>query len=153
MQGENEMELINENDVVFDLNVATQKETLRVLAEMAYKNGNVDDGETFYQELCKREEESTTGFGNGIAIPHARHACVKKAGILFVRCAQDIEWNSIDGEPVQACVCLIAPDDKNDFHLKTLSKFARRLIHEEFVDLLKNADKETVLAEINEIIK
>lgn len=146
------MNMVNENNIVFGLEVTTQKEMLKTLAEMAFEAGKVDSAETFFHELCKREEESTTGFGNGIAIPHARHTCVKEAGILFVRSSHDLDWNSIDGEPVQACVCLIAPDDSNDFHLKTLSKFARRLMHEEFVEVLRHADKETVLNEINEII-
>lgn len=146
------MNLITDQDVVFDLAVTTQKEALKALAEMAYQRGKVSDPKVFYRELCKREEESTTGFGNGIAIPHARHTCVKEAGILFVRSRCKLEWNSIDGEPVEACVCLIAPDDKNDFHLKTLSKFARKLMYEEFVEVLKTADKEILLKEVNEVI-
>lgn len=146
------MNLINEHDIIFNLDVTDQKEMLLTLANMAFERGKVDCAETFYHELCKREEEGTTGFGNGIAIPHARHSCVKKAGILFVRSANHLNWNAIDEQPVQACVCLIAPDDANDFHLKTLSKFARRLMHEEFVELLKYADKSAVLKEINKII-
>ena len=59
-----------------------------------------------------------------------------------------IEWQSIDQEPVEAAVCLLAPDDKNDFHLKALSKLARRLMHEDFVDILKTAEKEQILMEI-----
>lgn len=147
------MKKVSEQDVLFDVEAKDQKAMLRVLADMAYEHGNVDSADNFFRELCKREEESTTGFGNGIAIPHARHTCVKEAGILFVRSATELDWNAIDEQPVKACVCLIAPDDSNDFHLKTLSKFARRLIHEEFVEMLKVADKETVINEINEIIQ
>lgn len=146
------MNIITEKDVIFDLDVKTQKEALRALAQTAYERGKVDSADTFFHELCKREEESTTGFGNGIAIPHARHSCVKEAGILFIRSKHDLEWNSIDGEPVKACVCLIAPDDKNDFHLKTLSKFARKLMHEEFVEILQHAKKEQVIEEMNVVI-
>lgn len=147
------MNLVTEKEVIFDVNVTSQKEALQVLASIAFDQGLVDDAKTFFAELCKREEEGTTGFGNGIAIPHARHSCVKKAGILFIRSRNKLEWNAIDGEPVTACVCLIAPDDKNDFHLKTLSKFARKLIHEEFVETLQTAGLEEVINEINEILQ
>ena len=146
------MNLVNKENVNFNLETNTKEETLKKLAEMAFKLGKVSDEETFFKALCAREEESTTGFGNGIAIPHARHACVKEAGILFVRCTNDIEWEALDGEPVNACVCLIAPDDQNDFHLKTLSKFARKLIHEDFVDLLKHSSEDDVIKAINEVI-
>ena len=78
----------------------------------------------------------------------ARHACIKEAGILFVRMKHKIEWKSIDEKPVEAAVCLLAPDDKNDFHLKALSKLARRLMHEDFVDILKTAEKQQILSEI-----
>ena len=142
------MSLITEQHIVFALEGSTQKEILHALAEIAFREGKVSDADTFFQELCKREQECTTGFGKGIAIPHARHACVKEAGILFVRMQHRIEWQSIDQEPVEAAVCLLAPDDKNDFHLRALSKLARRLMHDDFVEILKTAEKEQILMEI-----
>lgn len=146
------MDIITNQDVVFGLDVTSKKEALEALAQMAFERGKVSEAKVFFAELCKREEEGTTGFGNGIAIPHARHACVKEAGILFIRSAHDLDWNSIDGNPVEACICLIAPDDKNDFHLKMLSKLARKLMHEDFVEILKSANQETVLKTINEVL-
>ena len=134
------MNLITEQHIILDMEGNTQKEILHALAEI--------DADTFFQELCKREQECTTGFGKGIAIPHARHACIKEAGILFVRMKHKIEWKSIDEKPVEAAVCLLAPDDKHDFHLKALSKLARRLMHEDFVDILKTAEKQQILSEI-----
>lgn len=147
------MSFITKEDIIFDLDVTTQKEALKKLASIAYERGKVSDENTFYEELCKREEACTTGFGNGIAIPHARHACVKEAGILFVRNQKDLDWKSIDDQPVQACVCLLAPDNSDDFHLRTLSKLARKLMHEEFIDVLKHADKDVVLKEILKAIE
>lgn len=146
------MRLITEQDIVFDMEGSTQKDILRKLAEMAFHEGKVSDAEVFFQELCKREEEGTTGFGKGIAIPHARHACVREAGILFIRTKNTIEWRSIDDEPVVAAVCLLAPDDKHDFHLRALSKLARRLMHDEFVEILKTSDKQHVLKEITDTV-
>lgn len=88
-----------------------------------------------------------------MAIPHARHSVVQEAGILVARCKNNLEWNSMDGEPVKVCICLIAPDDQNDFHLKTLAKISRRMIHDDFIDTLKNASEADVLAEINKVIE
>ena len=88
------MNLITEQHIIFDMEGSTQKEILHALAEIAFREGKVSDTDTFFQELCKREQECTTGFGKGIAIPHARHACIKEAGILFVRMKHKIEWKS-----------------------------------------------------------
>ncbi|MBX8938571.1 MULTISPECIES: PTS fructose transporter subunit IIA [Enterococcus] len=147
------MEKLTEKDLNFDLKADTQKEALHALAEQAFERGKIADTEIFYQELCNREKESTTGFGNGVAIPHARHSVVQEAGILVARCKNNLEWNSMDGEPVNVCICLIAPDDQNDFHLKTLAKISRRMIHDDFIDTLKNASEADVLAEINKVIE
>lgn len=147
------MEKLTEKDLNFDLKADTQKEALHALAEQAFERGKIADTEIFYQELCNREKESTTGFGNGVAIPHARHSVVQEAGILVARCKKNLEWNSMDGEPVNVCICLIAPDDQNDFHLKTLAKISRRMIHDDFIDTLKNASEADVLAEINKVIE
>lgn len=147
------MEKLTEKDLNFDLKADTQKEALHALAEQAFERGKIADTEIFYQELCNREKESTTGFGNGVAIPHARHSVVQEAGILVARCKNNLEWNSMDGEPVNVCICLIAPDDQNDFHLKTLAKISRRMIHDDFIDTLKNASEADVLTEINKVIE
>lgn len=146
------MDKLTEKDLDFNLKANTKKEALHALAVLAFARGKVADAETFYQELCNREKESTTGFGNGVAIPHARHSVVKEAGILVARCQNNLEWNSIDGDPVNVCICLIAPDDQNDFHLKTLAKISRRMIHDEFIDTMRNASKQEVLVEINQVI-
>ena len=147
------MGLVNKEDVVLELEGTTQKEILHQLALKAYELNRVESAETFYEQLCLREKEATTGFGNGIAIPHARHKCVKQAGIIIARCQNEIEWNSMDEKPVQTCICLIAPDDKNDFHLAMLSKLARKLIYEDFVEMLKHGDIETLVQEVNKVLE
>lgn len=146
------MKLVNKEDVILSLEASSQKEVLDQLAQKAFELSRVDNAETFFEQLCKREEEATTGFGNGIAIPHARHKCVKNAGIIIARLNQGVEWNSMDGEPVNTCICLIAPDDKNDFHLKMLSKLARKLIYPEFTEMLKSSDIDTLLEEVNKVL-
>ncbi|MFB6468198.1 fructose PTS transporter subunit IIA [Cytobacillus sp. Hz8] len=147
------MGLITKNDIYLNLEVNTQKETLYELARIAFEHGKVDDIDTFYEQLCLREEESTTGFGRGIAIPHARHKCVKEGGVIVARLDHGVEWKSMDESLVEVCICLIAPDDENDLHLKMLSKLARKLIYNDFTDMLKNADESTIFSEINRVLE
>lgn len=146
------MKLVNKEDVILSLEASSQKEVLKQLAQKAFELGRVENAETFFEQLCLREQESTTGFGNGIAIPHARHKCVKSAGIIIARLNNEVEWNSMDGNPVNTCICLIAPDDKNDFHLAMLSKLARKLIYEEFTEMLRSSDIDTLLEEVNKVL-
>lgn len=147
------MMLITKNNINLNLEVNTQKEALHELAKIAFVNDKVDDIETFYKQLCLREEESTTGFGKGIAIPHARHKCVKEAGVIVARLDRGVEWKSMDGNLVEICICLLAPNDKNDLHLIMLSKIARKMIYDDFINMLKNADEATLLSEINRVLE
>lgn len=147
------MSLITTDSIILDLEADSQKEVLLQLANKAYALDKVENSDVFFAQLCMREQEASTGFGQGIAIPHARHKSVKEAGIVIARLQHPVEWKAMDGKPVDTCICLIAPDDTNDFHLKTLAKLARKLIYEEFITMLKTASKEEVVAKINEIIE
>lgn len=147
------MNSIAKKDVYLNLEVTTKKEALNELAKIAFKSGKVDSASTFYKQLCLREDESTTGFGKGVAIPHARHDCVKKAGIIIARVNSELEWKSMDGSKVKVMICLIAPNDENDFHLKMLSKLARKLIYDDFINMLKVADEDTLVKQINSILR
>ena len=102
-----------------------------------------------YQE---REQESTTGFGNGIAIPHAKSNNVKTAAILFGRSTTDIEWQSLDGKPVNTFISLLVPANEGDVHLKLLAQLSRKLVHQDFVEILKRGDTREVLEIINQAI-
>lgn len=142
------MNLIMGQHIIPDMEGSTQKEILHTPAEIAFHEGKVSDMDTFSQELCKREQEYTTGFGEGTATPYVRHTCVKKVGTLFIRMKCKIEWKSTGERPVEAAAYLFAPDGKHDFYLKALSKFAHRLMHEGFVDALKAAEERQILGEV-----
>lgn len=87
-----------------------------------------------------REAESTTGFGNGVAIPHAKLASLKQPVVGLVTFEAGVNWASLDDQPVNIAIALIMPlDDPNKTHLKVLSKFARKLMDDEFIgDLQAN---------------
>lgn len=134
------MELFKKENANIAVEATTQEEVLEYFAQQALELGYVDNAEECFNALVAREQESTTGFGNGIAVPHARYASVKQAGILFARLNQEVEWQSIDERPVEVCICILAPETDGNLHLLMLSKLTRRLIYEEFTQFLKETD-------------
>lgn len=125
---------------------------LKELAALALSNGNTNDKDGLYLDLKAREQEGTTGFGKHIAVPHAKSDNVSKTGVLVGRTTNDIEWNAIDGQPVSTFICLLTPAGGGDEHLSMLSKLSRKLMHEDFVSILKNGSEEEILAQLNAIL-
>jgi len=129
-----------------------QDEILTGLAQLAKSLDLVTDEQVLIEDYHERERESTTGFGNGVAIPHAKSNNVKTATILFGRSKQDIEWQSLDDQPVNTFISLLVPADAGDVHLKLLASLSRKLVHKDFVEILKSGDQAAVLAAINQAI-
>lgn len=130
----------------------TQDEILKDLAHLAKSLDLVSDEAELVNDYHEREKESTTGFGNGVAIPHAKSNNVKTATILFGRSQAAIEWDSLDGKPVNTFISLLVPADAGDVHLKLLASLSRKLVHKDFVEILKTGDQQAVLNAINEAI-
>ena len=95
-------------------------------------------------DYLEREAESTTGFGNGVAIPHSKAENNVTATIIFGRSKQPIEWQSLDGQPANTFISLIVPAAEAGVHLQLLAKLSRQLVHPEFVDVLKNGSQDEV---------
>lgn len=144
--------IFNVNHVVFDENSTTQEGAFSSIAELANELGYVTSEEAFYNDLKNREKESTTGFKDGIAIPHGKSGNVKKSGVFVAKYNHPIDWNSLDGKPVEVAIALTIPEEGANDHLKILSKIARKLLDKEFVSNLKNATSaEDVAQVINEV--
>ncbi len=146
------MEIFNLEHINMDLKGNEQKEVLSSLADLASSLDIVGDKDTLVNDYLEREKESTTGFGNGVAIPHARSNNIKEAAILFGRTDSDIEWDSLDGKPVNTFISLLVPNDQGDTHLKLLAQLSRKLVHKDFVNILKTGTKEEVFEAINDIV-
>lgn len=99
-------------------------------------------------ELCEgfleREALDSTGFGNNVAIPHAKLECVKEPLIAIFKFENGIEWDALDGEPVQIAIALIMPKT-GDTHLQVISKFSRKLMNDDFISGLMGANDATDL--------
>ncbi|HEX7063550.1 MAG TPA: fructose PTS transporter subunit IIA [Bacillales bacterium] len=132
--------MIEEQNILFQLEAATQKEAIRSLVEKAAANGKISDVENTVQAVLNREEEGTTGFGKGIAIPHGKSDGVAEPVLMFAKTAEDLEWNSMDGEPVQMIFLILVPEESHQEHLQLLAKLARKLMHDDFIATLRETN-------------
>ncbi len=146
------MTIMVENGINLQLEGKTKEEILSNITEVAYQTGKVNDTKLFFEDLCKREQESTTGFGGGIAIPHAKSDAVKEVGVLFFRSKEQIEWQALDGEPVFCFICLMVPSNGGEEHLKLLAKLSRKLIDTNFVSALKTSEENQISSLIRSVI-
>ena len=136
-----------------DLNgQATGKEdVINKMVDLMMKRGNISDRETYLKGVFAREEESTTGIGDGIAIPHCKSGAVKAPGLAAMVLKDGVEYDALDGQPVHLIFLIAAPNTEDNVHLEVLSRLSTLLMDEKFVNTLKNApSKEAFLAAIDE---
>lgn len=87
--------VFDRHHIQFDTEAKTQKEAFHVIAHAAYEAGYVKDENAYFEGMCEREKEATTGFQDGIAIPHSKHATCIKPGIFLVKFEHPIAWNAL----------------------------------------------------------
>ena len=132
--------LINKNLVTLNLEAKNKEEAIIKLAELAQKEGKITSVEEYARSVLDREKAYTTGVGNGIAIPHGKSKAVKEAMIVFGKTTDGIEWDSLDGKPVNLIFLLGVPEENVDnVHLKILSQLSRKLMNDSFIEMLKKA--------------
>lgn len=141
------------NHIITNISGTTQKSILTELAAKALELGVVKDADQLVTDYLEREAESTTGFGNGVAIPHSKSSNNLQATILFARSDQEVEWASLDGEPVNTWISLIVPDTEAGLHLQLLAKLSRQLVHPEFIDTLKHGTADEINTLITNILE
>lgn len=131
--------LLNPNLVQLDFAAANKDDVIRGGARMMYEAGKVTDKDEYVKALYQRESEFETGIGMGVAIPHCKNECVKEAAFALIKLEHEIEWGSLDGQPVRFVIMLAAPDSSDNVHLKLLSQLARNLMDDQFRETLVNA--------------
>ena len=103
------------------------------------RSGKINDLEAYRRQVYLREEESTTGIGDGIAIPHGKCDAVTRPGLAAMVVREGVEFDALDGEPVNLIFLIAAPNTEDNVHLDVLSKLSVLLMDEKFVEDLKNA--------------
>ncbi|WP_281173063.1 PTS sugar transporter subunit IIA [Alicyclobacillus herbarius] len=105
--------------------------------EQARSLDRVQDVEAVVKAVLQREQEGTTGFGHGIAIPHGKSSAVSQPTLIYGRLAQAVDWKAMDNQPVSVLFMILVPEQSHNEHLQMLAKLARRLMHKDFVEQVR----------------
>lgn len=117
----------------------TKSEALDQIIDLMVKSGKINDREAYRAQVFAREEESTTGIGEGIAIPHGKCDAVTKPGLAAMVIKDGVDFDSLDGQPVTLMFLIAAPNTEDNVHLDVLSKLSVLMMDENFADSLRNA--------------
>ncbi|MBD5525876.1 MAG: PTS transporter subunit EIIA [Lachnospiraceae bacterium] len=132
-------DLLDVRSIALDGAPKNKKEALDQIVGLMTKSGRINDEEAYRKQVYAREEESTTGIGEGIAIPHGKCDAVNKPGLAAMVIRDGVDFDSLDGEPVTLMFLIAAPNTKDNVHLDVLSKLSMMLMDEEFTSNLRNA--------------
>ena len=132
-------ELLDRRSILLNGAPASKKDALDQMIALMVKSGKIRDEEAYRQEVYRREEEGTTGIGEGIAIPHGKCDAVIKPGLAAMVIPNGVHFDSLDGQPVHLIFLIAAPNTKDNIHLDVLSKLSMLLMDEKFAENLKNA--------------
>lgn len=117
----------------------SKEEALDQVVALMAKSGKINDAEAYRKQVYAREEESTTGIGEGIAIPHGKCDAVDRPGLAAMVVKDGVDFDALDGEPVTLIFLIAAPNTKDNVHLDVLSKLSVLMMDEAFSDSLRNA--------------
>ena len=144
-------DLINKNAIDLNVHVTTKKEIIKKAIELMAKNGNITNIDKYEYLVLKREEEGSTGIGEGIAIPHGKGDCISKPGLSAMVIPDGAEFDALDGNKVNLLFLIAAPDTKENIHLDVLSRLSTLLMDANFREKLLHAkSKEEFLNVIDE---
>jgi PTS system fructose-specific IIC component len=132
-------DLLDKRSIDLNASPKDKKEALDMAVELMAKSGKLSDKEAYRKQVYAREEESTTGVGEGIAIPHGKCAAVNKPGLAAMVIRNGVDFEALDGEPVNILFLIAAPNTEDNIHLDVLSKLSVLLMDEGFVGKLKTA--------------
>lgn len=141
-------DLLDKRSISLTAAPKSKKEALNEAIALMAESGKINDTEGYRRQVFAREEESTTGVGEGIAIPHGKCAAVNRPGLAAMVIKDGVDFESLDGEPVTLLFLIAAPDTKDNVHLDVLSKLSMMLMDEEFTKNLRNASTAEEFLEI-----
>lgn len=144
------IDLLDDRSVLLDGRVADKKAALDQMVELMDASGKLRDKETYRQGVYAREQEGSTGIGEGIAIPHCKSDAVIKPGLAAMVVKDGVEFESLDGQPAHLFFLIAAPNTEDNVHLDVLSRLSVLLMDEDFTNKLRQA---TSVSEFKQIIE
>lgn len=134
------IDLLDDKSIRLNAEVHSKKEVLDTLVDLMDASGKLNDIETYRKGVYAREEEGSTGIGEGIAIPHCKSAAVNQAGLAAMVAPKGVEFDSLDGEPANLFFLIAAPDTADNVHLDVLSHLSVLLMDPDFTGKLREAE-------------
>ena len=132
-------DVLNKNVMLFDLQATDKEGVINEMVQSLVDNGVVTDFETFKTGIMNREAQTSTGLGDGIAMPHSKNEAVKEATVLFAKSNKGVDYASLDGQPTDLFFMIAAPEGANDTHLAALAELSKYLMKPGFADKLRKA--------------
>tara|TARA_B100000965_G_C19566632_1_gene747140 strand:- start:961 stop:1410 length:450 start_codon:yes stop_codon:yes gene_type:complete len=133
-----------------ELDCLSREEAIEAMAELIDKCGRLNDKEEYVRVVKEREKLSSTGIGFGVSIPHGKSNAVKCPTLALGRVRQGVEWQSLDGEPVNIVFLIAVPQESSNQHLKILAALSRKLMNKEFIKQLKETNDKKELIKVIE---
>ncbi|WP_320164124.1 fructose-specific PTS transporter subunit EIIC [uncultured Trichococcus sp.] len=125
--------------MIMDLQATTKEGVIDEMIAGLSANGIINDAAVYKEGIMKRESQTSTGLGDGIAMPHAKNKAVIKPAVVFAKSAAGVDYASLDGQPANLFFMIAAPEGANNVHLEVLASLSRLLINPDFTASLKKA--------------
>ncbi|MEO2204335.1 fructose-specific PTS transporter subunit EIIC [Paenibacillus pabuli] len=133
-------DLMIQETMIMDLQATTKDEAIDELIASLNKSGRINDPVLFKEMIYKREAESSTGIGGGIAMPHAKTSAVNEPTVVFAKSRKGLDFAALDDEPAHIFFMIAAPEGAGNTHLRTLAALSRLLIDSDFIAQLMSTD-------------
>lgn len=144
-------DVLKKDVMLLDLQATSKEAVIDEMITSLVDKGYVTDFEVFKTGILNREAQTTTGLGDGIAMPHAKNAAVKEATVLFAKSNKGVDYASLDGQPTDLFFMIAAPEGANDTHLAALAELSKYLMKPGFADKLRSVSSpEEVIAVFDE---
>lgn len=144
-------DVLRKEVMLLDLQATSKEAVIDEMITSLVDKGVVTDFDTFKTGIMNREAQTTTGLGDGIAMPHSKNAAVKEATVLFAKSSKGVDYESLDGQPTDLFFMIAAPDGANDTHLAALAELSKYLMKPGFADKLRQVTSaEEVIAVFDE---
>lgn len=141
-------DLLRKDVMLLDLQATEKKAVIEEMIQSLVNHGYVTDFETFKEGILAREALTSTGLGDGIAMPHSKNAAVKEATVLFAKSNKGVDYESLDGQPTDLFFMIAAPEGANDTHLAALAELSQYLMKDGFADKLRQVTSPDQVVEL-----
>ncbi|MFJ1627112.1 PTS fructose transporter subunit IIABC [Marinilactibacillus psychrotolerans] len=150
-------DLLRKDLMILDIQATEKEAAIDEMIERLSEKNVISDKETYKEGIMQREAQTSTGLGDGVAMPHSKNKAVKEPAVLFAKSSKGVDYESLDGQPTHYLFMIAAPEGGNDLHLQVLASLSRKLVNPEVLEQLDQAttpeDVQTIFAESEEDTK